>query len=416
MNTLKRLFIFSILTIIALSIPASVRSDLQSAVERSIQVRPASAAEALQRRDGGLEPKQIEVEAAEGILGDLQDYSFNNDLEQSIRYFLESNFHQQVNSLHCVNPSRVPLQESIFIDYEHQQVVKVFPLARRLHQIPRTLSGMVALQQLDLEESVSIRPLAIGKCTVNEDRFCLVVMDLAPGKEIKKILDDVMTESHPEAMRRALQAMTKLGLAIGEMHVKSARQAGENDSFDELFTAPLKRKIEGHLMAFREKNHPDVPFLEAFFEQKLKELDKERFSLAVLHGDTHLLNFLYDAESDIVSIIDNPLTHLSVDRQGHAIGACHIYDMARIEDDLVKVLLIHDECDVLAQELTAAFHNAYCSKVNDLFVQSHYDLCVALTRLRRWHFALNWEEEKDSERREQLQRLYSYCRSYFFSE
>ena len=393
---------------IAVTVPLQQTSLDEPLLLMAINSRPTDPVEALTSIS---KARGIEMEACRVLWEHMLDYTFGGSLEGSIQNFLGSLLKGPCGPLECVDPKRMHLTESVFIAKDSDLVVKVFPQSDE-HKIVRELSGMAALRNLQLHEGQVVEFLAMGSCTVDNQKSLLLAMKRIPGKEIKNYVDDLLASSNREAsLSKCRRIFVQLGRVLAEMHSKRMIQVSQqpNPTFED-----LKSKIETHLQKYRRLGGSDPERLKAFFENLIHQYDAETFFLCVFHGDAHLQNFIYDEFKDKITILDTARCHLSLDPQDRPLTAGYIHDVARLEDDIAKWILHKEYNEELIQELIMAVHEGYGQIAKDLLVPSQVALDRAYTLLTRWNSTLNWRNEENPETREQKQRIEERYRGFFF--
>jgi hypothetical protein len=371
----------------------------------SITSRPNDSKEALEGRDS----RSTEKEAGKVIWESATDYTEENNLSRSVQKFIEG--HLQISgSLESMK------KNSIFIDRAQHVVVKVFPKKDdSFHHFIREVSSNQFLSHLDLQNGKKIDFLGAGKCTVNGIDHLLILMQLASGIEIKRIIDQIFNSSDDKSLsiQKCKKVLSNLGKFIGEIHSKSALKL--NSSEDSLKTTLdyTKQKIYKYLDAYQKKGGFEYEKIEHVLNQRIQNYSKDTLYLASSHGDAHLENYLYDEETDTITIIDTERMHLSIDSNNLPLTGEYIHDVARVEDDIAKWVLHHEANEALIQELIVAFHEGYDKEAGPLYIPSQFSLEQAFTLLTRLKSVVDWHEETNEENREIKKRIHDRYLSFF---
>ena len=413
---LIKLIIFILSTCSLLS--ADQTSSIKEYVQISKDQRPIDIYDSLNRAlndKTGNQARKQEADASEKLWNLAFDYTKNNSLEDSIRNFLESVMNLLIHNLNCVNSARIDIKESVFIDHKLGVVVKVFPRREEnFYKALREISGNEAIRNMQLQSGDTVALLAMGKCTVNGKDNLMLAMTLAPGREIRKFLEDIFSaKDRAAAIKECKKILVLLGRTIGELHRKNAVPLDHTSKFALAVPAFIEINIKNHLEKYRsnwELYYEDLRDLFAFL---IKNYDANGTYLTIHHGDAHLDNFLFDQDTERIAVIDTPRIHLAVDPAGKPICTAYIHDIARAEDDIAKWVLYSEYNELLIQELIDAFHQGYDPIAGDLITPSQLDLDRAYTLMTRWRSVLDWENEKDPAEREIKQRIFARCQTYF---
>jgi Ser/Thr protein kinase RdoA (MazF antagonist) len=190
-----------------------------------------------------------------------------------------------------------------------------------------------AAQKLHLEK---IHIPAIDKAQINGVFF--IVQEFAKGKDLYH--------------QMAPDVFNKLGKGLFEFHQKSTWGC-----------CPLSEKLKALLNSHFESGLPyvlqfgiDPSRLTAYFTSLSKEMAKKRLPVSMVHDDPNFSNFLYDRDTDTLTVIDFGDSARFIDEEGCGTGTPLI--------DIVKVIShIHSQKGTLPEEridaLLAAFLQGY---------------------------------------------------------
>lgn len=383
------------------------QQQLETATQKAIQTRRLNEIDRLSKERGSPE----EDELARQIAALATDYTTGETHESSIKNFIEKNFGFVSNNLYCVAPERIKTREFVFIDKENGVVVKVFPqIPKHYFKIIHELSGYQAFESLHLETIDLVKFFALGKYQLNGIEYILLAMSYAEGQEIRKCIEDIYKAPDPVARQEAIHStkeiLRKLGSAVGNLHFMGSIEILLSDGYMEAVTAHRSDEIQKSLNEYQERGGVHSEELKAYFDQLLAQYSFQDVFFSIFHGDAHLANFLYDKDSDRITVIDSVKAHLTVDPNGLPISDNFVHDSVKIDEAIVKQILSHENNEELIQELIDAFHQGYDEKAVSIINPSSYALDKSSQMLKR--LASSLKQEEDPNKQEYRQRSFEY--------
>ena len=382
---------------------------LVSSTRKAIETRRLNEMDRLSKDRG----TQEEEELAREIALHASDYTAGETHESSIKNFVESNFGMSPRNLYCVAPNRIGKREFVFIDKEIGIVVKIFPqIPKHYFKIIHELSGHVAFEELNIPQMNMANFLALGKYSLNGTEYLLLGMSFAQGKEIKEYFNEIYSSkdltAKQEAIDQVKRILRKLGQVIGEIHVSAAVKVTPSiehkHAVMDFYIQAISKAIDKYKN--NEGEHSDE--LIDYFNQVIAQYDLKDVYFSIFHGDAHLANFLFDKESDGITIIDSVKAHLSIDSKGSPISDNHVHDCVKIEEAIAKQIVSYESNDLLIQELVEAFHQGYDEKAAAIINPSSLLLDKSYHSLRKLVSSMKWKHEEDTNKREAQLRSYDY--------
>lgn len=390
---------------------------LEMTTKRAIETRRISEVDRLSTERG----TQFEEELAREIALHAPDYTVDDSHQSNINYFIESNFGINPTNIYCVAPDRIKTREFVFVDEENGIVVKVFPqIPQHYFKIIHELSGHEAFKELNIQQLNVVNFEALGKYTFDGSEYLLLGMSFAKGKEIREYLDEIYYAENPveklAAIEQAKRILRKLGEVIGEVHLKAAVKVTVTDEHKNAVVNHYHQAIDQAIEKYKSEEGGNSEDLIKYFNQILAQYELENVYFSIFHGDAHLANFLYDNGSDQLTIIDSVKAHLSIDPESCPISDNYVHDCVKIEEAIIKQILLHESNDLLIQELFEAFHHGYDERAAAIVNPSSLNLDRSYNFLNRLVSSLKWKNEKDQAEREYRLRTYDYYKKYFCME
>lgn len=383
------------------------QQQLEIAIQKAIQTRRLSEMDRLSKERGSPE----EEELAHEIATYAADYTADETHESSIKNFIEKNFESVSNSLYCVAPERIKTREFVFIDRETGIVIKVFPqIPKHYFKIVHELSGHEAFESLHVKSINLVKFLALGKYTLDGIDYILLGMSYANGEEICKYIEEIYEVEDPLLRQKAIHStkeiLRKLGSSLGDIHLNKAIEIAPPEGYMEAVKTHYNDDVQKSLNKYQERGGEHSEELKVYFDRLLTQYNLQCVIFSIFHGDAHLANFLYDEESDRITVIDSVKAHLSVDPTGLPISANFVHDSIKIDESIVKQILSHEANDGLIQELIDAFHQGYDEKAGSLINPLSLNLDRSLQMLKR--LASSLKQEEDLSNQEYRQRACAY--------
>lgn len=383
------------------------QQQLEIATQKAIQTRRLSEIDRLSKERGSPEEEELACQ----IAALATDYTAGKTHKSSIKNFIEKTFGSVSRNLYCVAPERIETREFVFIDKENGVVVKVFPqIPKHYFKIIHELSGYQAFESLYLDKIDLVKFFALGKYQLNGIEYLLLAMSYAEGQEIRKCIEDIYKVQDPIARQEAIHStkeiLRKLGSAIGDLHFMGSIEISAPDGYMEAVKARRSNDIQKSLNEYQERGGVHSEELKAYFDQLLAQYSFQDIIFSIFHGDAHLANFLYDRDSDRITVIDSVKAHLSVDPNGLPISDNFVHDSVKIDESIVKQILSHEANEELIQELIEAFHKGYDEKAVSIINPSSYALDKAFQMLKRLVSSL--KQEEDLSEQEYRQRSFEY--------
>lgn len=194
------------------------------------------------------------------------------------------------------------------------------------------------LETLGLRESMGAQGLAVGMCSivikektsgkemVVEKRCFLMLQSFASGQGVDDYLAAVGTsDDRAQAMEAAKAAVKQTAKALGELHLARASQTATPITCKQI-TAHLSQKLsilENHAKTlllpgidFKILKRPTITSstpLRVFAEKLSHEFLSNPGKGSILHGDAHPGNFIYDATTNQLTMIDLPSSSTTYD-------------------------------------------------------------------------------------------------------
>jgi hypothetical protein len=267
-----------------------------------------------------------------------------------------------------------------------QLIVKVYSVASG--QIIKDMWGQKAATELDLEYACIPKMLDLAKIQVLEQEYFLFVQECVSGISIWSLLFKLRqtseTKEKIQARNHATRILSSIGRGLREYHMKSTK-----------CHAPLSSALANYLdvttkagLKFLDE-HPEFNINSAELEKKIKrlrkQLDTQGIDWSFVHGDTHFGNFLYDIDTDTLSIFDLGEGANFADSCFRGTGV-PMFDYIKIEEGIrVQAPNIGDE---EVQNLLNAFSESYggvpcSSEIHHYFfiIGTLWQACEYLTRL-----------------------------------
>lgn len=383
------------------------QQQLETSIQKAVQTRRISEIDRLNKERGSPE----EDDLAHQIATFTTDYTEGETHESSIKNFIEENFGFVSNNLYCVAPERIETREFVFIDKENGVVVKVFPqIPKHYFKIIHELSGYQAFESLHLETIDLVKFFTLGKYQLNGIEYLLLAMSYAEGQEIRQYIEDIYkaqsSVAREEAVYSAKEILRKLGSAVGQLHFMGSIEMLLPDGYMEAVTSHQSAEIQKSLNEYQERGGVHSEELKSYFDQLLAQYSFQDVFFSIFHGDAHLGNFLYDKESDRITVIDSVKAHLTVDPNGLPISDNFVHDIVKIEEAIAKQILSHESNEELIQGLIDAFHQGYDEKAVSIINSSNYTLDKSCQMLKR--LASSLKQEEDPSKQEYRQRSFAY--------
>lgn len=417
-NKILNIFIFFIicqaasLDLIAARQPTTLVSgigqeQLETATQKAVQTRRLSEIDRLSKERGDPEEEELARQIAAGTT----DYTAGETHESSIKNFIENSFGFVSNNLYCVAPERIKTREFVFIDKENGVAVKVFPQTpKHYFKIIHELSGHQALESLHLKTIDLVKFFALGKYQFNGIEYLLLAMSYAEGQEIRKYIENIYKAQDPAARQEAIHStkeiLRKLGSCVGDLHFMGSIEMLLPDGYMEAVTVHRRDEIQKSLTEYQERGGVHGEELKIYFDQLLAQYSFQAVVFSIFHGDAHLANFLYDEDSDRITVIDSVKAHLTADPNGLPISDNFVHDSVKIDEAIVKQILSHENNEELIKELIDAFHKGYDEKVVSIINPSSYALDKSFQMLKR--LASSLKQEEDASKQEYRQRSFEY--------
>lgn len=276
--------------------------------------------------------RAVEQTAFDRIESLLVDYTIDNDIQKSIKHFLQSVDSCLDSSDILINSAEGPQEgqsgDSLFFIRDNKDhlklVVKVFSKPFDVNgSFKRELDGLGLLSNAQGNNFHLIAIKAIGKSMINGEPYGIIALSPADGINMQTLLINIvrLPEESTErlnALYIAQKGVEKLGFALAEFHQIRTQKSMPLDAtiFDRM--KHDVSKVEKHLM--QENIGIDISMLKNYVTYLVNQVRKIKTTRAIIHGDAHLGNFLYDADADVVYMVDYNQIGRSVDKDGNPIG------------------------------------------------------------------------------------------------
>lgn len=383
------------------------QQQLSTTIQKAVGLRRLTEMDRLSKERGSHEENRL----AHEINLHAVDYTTSNSHESSIKSFIERNFGVTSNNLYCVDPERITTREFVFIDKENRVVIKVYPqIPEHYFKIVHELSGYKAFLDLRLKSIDLVNFLSLGKYTLQGIDYIILGMSYSDGQEIRKYIDKIFDTQDPELRRKSIELtkeiLQKLGGAVGDIHATGALSIAIPEGYIETVKLQYENDINITLNQYEERGGQYRAELETYFEKLLASYNFQTTIFSLYHGDAHLGNFLYDTDSDRITVIDSVKAHLTVDPTGLPISDKFVHDSIKIDESIAKQILSHEYNESLIHELIGAFHQGYDEKAASLLNPITFELDKSLQMLKRLASALM--QEQDPVKQEYRQRSFEY--------
>ena len=93
----------------------------------------------------------------------------------------------------------------------------------------------------------------------------------------------------------------------------------------------LKQQITLYLERYQQVGGEDLEVIKKFFSHVIDQYDIDLFYFTLSHNDAHLENFLFNPQKNVMTLIDTPRIHYSVDANNRPLFASYVHDVARAE-------------------------------------------------------------------------------------
>lgn len=258
----------------------------------------------------------------------LVDYTEDNDLKKTLCNFLykttgekfdESSFYRPGGSLHrglSGNPVFLVRDAKGNLKF----VVKVFekPFGSGDNLI-KELAGFQLASTISCKSFSFTSVVAVGKCCINNRTQGLFAITPAIGESLSDLVRKMAcfqsgTPQRKQAFRILSRALKRVAVALSELHrVRAQKKKG-------IHPAVIQRATEClYGIAFQEYSDIDFQYLENYFNSLVGSMEAGEFIRSIVHGDANLGNFIYDTETDSLTIIDLAELSQSADQLGNPI-------------------------------------------------------------------------------------------------
>lgn len=263
----------------------------------------------------------------------LVDYTIDNDIKKTIKNFLQQTLDQELDTLIVQESSAEAPQEGqsgdqLFFIRDKQDnlkfVVKVFskPFDAEGNFI-KELAGFGLTSKIHGKNFYLVAAKAVGKSSIDGEKYGMLAISPANGTNMQTMVIDIFRLLHgsPErlnALHMAQKGIEKLGAALAEFHqIRTQKNMPLYTAIFERVQRELNQVI-GHL---EQENHGiDIQALQDYVASLVQQMKKIDTTRSFIHGDAHLGNFLYDAKTDTVYMVDYNELNRSVDREGNPVG------------------------------------------------------------------------------------------------
>lgn len=232
------------------------------------------------------------------------------------------------------NPSEIRLKEStrnsigergdvIFFVFNRSDelilVMKAF-LSRAI--FAQELSALEKLNQLALNHSATVAPLAVGKALLYGPTFYFLAETVAAGKSFETLGEELL-EAQGEARAQKLEDFTKgmgkLGKALAELHMH-----GRSEEFRRAKKETAIRFSPSYAFTkkMKEEHQIVIPYyeIETFCEDLDKSLILPYPPGVFVYRDLNWGNVFYDAKTEQITFIDTHTFHWCLNGDGEALA------------------------------------------------------------------------------------------------
>ena len=313
----------------------------------------------------------------------LVDYTIDNDIKKTIKNFLQQTLDQNLDNLtvqesFADTPQEGQSGDQIFFIRDKQDnlmfVVKVFSKPFDSEgNFRKELAGFGLLSKVDGNNFHLVTVRAIGKSVIDGERYGMLAISSASGTNMQTLVIDILRlpQGSPErldALHTAQKGIKKLGAALAEFHQIHIQKDMPLDPaiFDRVHHD--LSQIVGHL---EQENHGiDIQVLQNYVAYLVQQMKKIKTTRSIIHGDAHLGNFLYDAKTDTISMVDYSELNRSVDREGNPVGhaAMDVMNMLDIIAANKKFGLTEEDANILREAFIKGYGSLPTNLEQDFFV------------------------------------------------
>jgi len=257
----------------------------------------------------------------------LTDYSQGSELSTSLCFFVSEVMGINQNDLKIEGILSGGSGDSTYrvLDSKTSQALFIVKSYRENSQnyLPEIFS-LEFLKQAQIDHFSTPNLLGVGKCSVGNICYFLLLESLAPGRCLGDLCHDVA--KHPPYSRDRdqsfdilLKGVRACGKSLAELH--SHLQGKESPLSDK-----VKKIIHRDLEATIEElgSHPeigvDLEKLRKYIEFTIQNLDFEPHPPAFTYGDVKWMHAFFDPNSNSVTWIDPPTLSLSIGNKGEPVG------------------------------------------------------------------------------------------------
>lgn len=312
----------------------------------------------------------------QNIFEQLEDFSAEHSLAQSIQMFLRKNLNlgevslklsKQISGLEKIGKSG----DLVFFVYGDSEepilVVKSFinAIEEKGHFI-RELSAFELLRNHSFSFIEFEEPLAVGKCTCDGVTYALLAKNFVSGRLIRDYITDVYqcfakNENLLPIMTKANHVVEHLGRALGEFHSLSTKPGRHLPELTNRFRFRVSKAIaEGK----KKIKKVDPKGLMEYVKKAITDYENTPFLNSYCHRDARFTNVLYNEKTETVTMIDPSRIHKSIDQNGGPIGDPAI-DVSRFEREMWK-MQVNGIPISICQQLRDSYRKGYLSSAKQI--------------------------------------------------
>jgi len=288
--------------------------------------------------------KQVsDVDVVHDIERTLVDYTVDDDIKKTIAKFLNETVGmvvgefaiEQLNGAAQHGLSGNPLFLVKNAQGDLLFVIKVFKGPFHAdHNFMRELSGFQVAATIDGKSFTMVTARAVGKCVIGGERYGLLAISPAVGTSLADVMMKMiaylrMSQHSPEmaaAIRQELveaislggHAFKRLGQVYAELHqLRAQKEVGIHPSIVRYAETKLIKVLR---VLERDDHGIDRKVLQRYFYALLDRLQQEETIRSFVHGDPNPANFMYDAKTDSLYMVDLGGLIRAADCDGNPIG------------------------------------------------------------------------------------------------
>ncbi|MCD4782603.1 MAG: hypothetical protein K8T10_02105 [Candidatus Eremiobacteraeota bacterium] len=332
----------------------------------------------------------------------IVDYTIDNDMKKSIKNLLEKSVGQTFEESN-IQPSNkgLPGGNPLFLVRDSQgnlkYTVKIFHLSAPWNTFTKELSGLQLASTIHSKVFCFVSAQAVGKCRVDNNLYGLLATAPPAGESLAGLVSKISSTrqdsaERAEAFHNIQRAFGKLGAAFAELHnMRTEKKQGVHPAIlkygKELLCAkPLTSRSYGI----------DPMMLQKYFYSLANSASNTEIKRSYAHGDIILDNFIYDAKSDSLTMINLAFFSDSADQEGNPIQNA-IFDYIGLIEQIEQFKNSPDITKKEYREIKEAFLSAYGSPPAEGKGEEFFTLLYRLAIVFWTSEILDWKTDSSEE-------------------